>query len=186
METFLFSYTVTDFGKAPFHSAYTLTNFGIISLFPYRLTDSEKHLCLPYIVSDYGTYHYTLSVRVTNSSNLFLALVQFQTLATFSLPYRVTDSVIHLFVLQSYRLWLSLVPLCRVENPGKHLFLPYRVTKSDSILGSDHAFTSSLWLNIIHWLMSHFFHSSNFLCLLATQSTTYLLCSALVPRTTER
>lgn len=107
----------------------------------------------------------TLTFRVTDSGNLFLALVELQTLAsilalslielqtleTFPFPCRVTNSSYHILP-------------CGVTNPGKHLFLPCRVTNFGSILGSDHAFTNSLWLNTNNWF------SSNLLFLLATQS----------------
>lgn len=115
---FIFFYTVTDFGKAPSHSAYTVTDFGVISLFPYGVTNSGNHLCLPYIVIDYGTYHLILHTQLQTLAFLLYRVTNSGNPAFYS--YRVTDSGIHFPTLCSYRLWhiFMLLP-CRVTDSSK-------------------------------------------------------------------
>lgn len=144
----------------------------------YRL----QHSCFPALYS-YKLWNIfaLFPCRVTNSSNIFLALVELQTLAiilasilvelqtltTLPFPYKVRNFGTHIFALQSYILWLSLILPCRVANPGKHLFLLCRVTNSGDFFGAYHVFTIettlallSLSLNTNHWLMPHSCDSS--------------------------
>lgn len=73
-----------------------ITDSGIISLFPYRVIGSGNHFLMPYIVTDYDTYHCIFPYKDTDLENMHL-IVESHTLISFYPIYTVIDFSYHSF-----------------------------------------------------------------------------------------